>query len=500
MISSQQPLFFAQALRAVRPLDERRVSLLLLLLPALLRLVVAPLPELGVDEAHYALYGLHPALSYFDHPPLVGWLQAVALFIGESPLVLRLWAIALSTLSAWLLYRLTAELFPRPGESVALVALAAFQLPVMLTLLGLALVPETPLITAALASALYLRRAVEEGGRGRDWLLLGLLFGLAGLAKYTAITLVATALLYLLLRRRLHLLLTPWPWLAALLALLVISPVLWWNYQHDFISFHYQLNHGAPDRPWSWSNLLRAQGIQLAVYTPAIFLLAWIVPLVALARGEWRQPGAALSIALGLPVLLLIAWGAGREDGLPHWAALGFTGLLPLIAHYIVVRWRLRWLRWLVRGSLVYAGLLLVVVFSNLLYPWLPFRPYRHPLGDLIGWREAAVVARQLRDEVAPNAPIFVGHWTLASRIAWYARPAAVQVTDDRIDQFDLWFGSPLPGASGVLVVPDYYQNKPAAGLDRFGYCEQRREYTATLHGDTPVHTFRFYACYGYHG
>ena len=30
---------------------------------------------LSVDEAHYLLYALHPALSYFDHPPLVGWVQ-----------------------------------------------------------------------------------------------------------------------------------------------------------------------------------------------------------------------------------------------------------------------------------------------------------------------------------------------------------------------------------------------------------------------------------------
>jgi len=31
--------------------------------------------EFSVDEAHYALYAQHLAWSYFDHPPLVGWIQ-----------------------------------------------------------------------------------------------------------------------------------------------------------------------------------------------------------------------------------------------------------------------------------------------------------------------------------------------------------------------------------------------------------------------------------------
>ena len=38
---------------------------------------------LSVDEAHYLLYAVHPALSYFDHPPLVGWVQWPLVALGR---------------------------------------------------------------------------------------------------------------------------------------------------------------------------------------------------------------------------------------------------------------------------------------------------------------------------------------------------------------------------------------------------------------------------------
>ena len=67
------------------PFDRRLVLLLCGL--GLLHGIIGAVVGLSVDEAHYLLYALHPALSYFDHPPLVGWLQwpGVAL---ELPTVL----------------------------------------------------------------------------------------------------------------------------------------------------------------------------------------------------------------------------------------------------------------------------------------------------------------------------------------------------------------------------------------------------------------------------
>ena len=57
------------------PYPLPRATWLLLALACLVHFAMGALVGLSVDEAHYALYAAHPALSYFDHPPLVGWVQ-----------------------------------------------------------------------------------------------------------------------------------------------------------------------------------------------------------------------------------------------------------------------------------------------------------------------------------------------------------------------------------------------------------------------------------------
>jgi len=45
-----------------------------------------------------------------------------------------------------------------------------------------------------------------------------------------------------------------------------------------------------------------------------------------------------------------------------------------------------------------------------------------------------------------------VSNWTLASRLAWYARPLKVIALDGKNKQFDLWFGALQYGQSLIWV------------------------------------------------
>jgi len=45
---------------------------------------------LSVDEAHYMLYADKLDWSYFDHPPLVGWIQWPLVAMGAPDAVIRL--------------------------------------------------------------------------------------------------------------------------------------------------------------------------------------------------------------------------------------------------------------------------------------------------------------------------------------------------------------------------------------------------------------------------
>ena len=89
--------------------------------------------------------------------------------------------------------------------------------------------PDTAMIPFAVAMLWALVR-LHESGDARWWLAAGLFAGLALLSKFTAIMLLPAVLAFMLVpdwRRRW--LLSPYPWLAALIAVAVFSPVLIWN-------------------------------------------------------------------------------------------------------------------------------------------------------------------------------------------------------------------------------------------------------------------------------
>jgi hypothetical protein len=489
----------------LKRLSPFQSTLLLISASTLLRLVASLSTELTTDEAHYALYGLHPDWSYFDHPPLIGWLQAIVLQFSDADLALRLMPIILFSAASIALYKVCIRLFPDDSAWLGFVAVAIMHSGVMLQLIGMAMLPDGPLLLLGLLVVLALHGVLTDG-RMRHWLWLGLWLGLAGLSKYTAVSFVITILLALMFSKQWRQLLRPGPWLAFITGLILILPVLYWNSQHEWISFLYQIHHGTGKLNWAPMRFLISQAGQFLVYGPLIYVFGMIAAIVGLKDfkrlGEPEERGVMLCLALSLPLLLLFGWNSGYEMTLPHWTSFGWLALSPLTARLIINSWNKRWIRDGVRASVVYAVLFTAVVFSQLITPWMPFSDNKNDLRDLYGWGQAARRANQLRAELAAtpgeNPLLFTENWTLASRIAWYARPTPVQVLDNRVDQFDIWFGSPQNGARGILVLWSGENAKPKTGGNgQFAECSLRERLPIISNGHI-ASTFSFYACHDY--
>jgi 4-amino-4-deoxy-L-arabinose transferase-like glycosyltransferase len=481
------------------PADGRpaAVAALIVAVLAAFRLALAPQAGLVTDEAHYALYGLRLDWSYFDHPPLVGWLQATALSFSSSELALRLWPIALSVLSCVLLFRLVPRLFPDESPWTATVAVALWASAPIVIGTGLALVPESVLVPLALLVA-HATVSVLRWGSLREWLLLGVVLGLAGLAKYTAVTLAATVALSLLLAGRVRDLRTAGPWLALLVAAAIVSPVVIWNAAHDWVSIRYQIHHGTGGRGWSVLDFLRSRAGEFLLFGPALTIAGAIAAWQALRR-ERAHPGVRLLLLLAAPVVLVFWPASGHQTTLPHWMELAWLALAVLAARWYVAGWARSSRRVLAAIGALWCGSLLVLVALVATGSSFEAQLLHGARAQLVGWPQAAQMALRLRDDMGarPGSKplIFTDHWTHASRLAWYGRPATVQVLDGRFDQFDLWFGSPSPGERGVLVAWD--EDKPPdpqEDLAHFAHHELLAELPIEEHG-VRLATFRFWAC-----
>jgi len=322
---------------------ETRPILILIAGFLVVRLAAAAWAGLGVDESYSLAIARQLQLSYFDHPPLHQWIvHALGGLLGYGRWA-RLPFVGMFAVSTWLLFDLTRRLF---GAEAGLWAAFALNVSGFFTAAaGGWVLPDGPLILCLLAAADQTARILFSSkpsetpratARLGAWLWVGLWLGLAGLSKYQAI-LVGFGLsgaLVLLPQGRAELK-RPGPYVAALLALLVVSPVLIWNAQNHWVSFVFQGGRADP------AHGLRPQAILKTLLGQSILLLPWIFAPLALA--SWRAMRAKATsgrqvfcLMLGLPCIVLFAltpiWG---ETGLPHWAMPGWLFIFPLLGELL---------------------------------------------------------------------------------------------------------------------------------------------------------------------
>jgi 4-amino-4-deoxy-L-arabinose transferase-like glycosyltransferase len=309
--------------------------LLVIAIATFLRLIVAVLLPVGEDEAYAIGIARQLSLSYFDHPPLHFWLVGgwAKLFNNESLWLLRLPFVALAALSSWLMFVLTRRLF---GAAPGLWAVVLFNVaPVFGVAHGTLVLPDGPLLAASLGTAVVLARIVsgDDGARQLgQWALAGALAGLALLAKYHGVLLIAGVLIFLLTTRHRRLLMTPGPWLAAGIALLMFSPVIVWNWQNDWASFAFQTGRSegkgtGPDPLWLVQSLVG----QAAYLVPWFFAALVVVLGRALVGGAKREARWLLACLATLPIVIFTSLTL-RSPGLPHWPMPGWVFVLPLLA------------------------------------------------------------------------------------------------------------------------------------------------------------------------
>jgi len=480
---------------------------------------------LSVDEAHYALYALNPDWSYFDHPPLAGWLQLPAVALGGSNLAVRLAPLACWIATFFLVRRLTAALFP--GRDSALNGAGAafiFLSGPLFQVLGVALLPDSLLlpIACAVMELTWRLRDPGQGARLGNWLGLGFAVGLAGLSKYTGIFLAASAAGVLLWEFGPRLLARRGPWIAVAVAAVLISPVVAWNARHGWISIAYQARHAAgaewndlggvsqflgshgtqlgegPRRTWDWRRVGGAELVQVAAYGPILalgMLFGW-------SKSAGR-PAARFCMAFALPPMAVVTALAGLGGSLPHWTGFAWIAAIPLAAAGLAQGWQSAWARGWIAGIGAAQVALCGLGFALACWggPAEDSALKVNPFADLYGWDRAGARAKALAETYRVDS-LAVPNWTLASRLGWYARPIPVRVLDQRSDQFELWYGKMAPGQSALLI--DWsrmsYELPASSGrLGGFATCRKVGELPVERFGRV-LSRFGFYLCTDWRG
>jgi 4-amino-4-deoxy-L-arabinose transferase-like glycosyltransferase len=267
-----------------------------------MRIVYAGVLDLRTDEAYYWTWSKElPQLCFLDHPPMIAWFIKFGTSIfGDTNLGVRFAGVLAMAVTQLLL----ADIVRRVTHDARAVVLAVL-LPEAALYYGLLMAkvaPDTAAIPFAVAMIWSLVR-LAESRNARWWLAAGLFGGLALLSKFTIVLLLPAIAAFTLVpdwRRRW--LLSPYPWAAMLIAVVVFSPVLIWNAQHDWASFKFQLVRATAARDVS----LRTVGEYVGMQFGLVGFVVLPVTLSALVLTAWRGFRTREPVAILLSTAVLV--------------------------------------------------------------------------------------------------------------------------------------------------------------------------------------------------
>jgi 4-amino-4-deoxy-L-arabinose transferase-like glycosyltransferase len=421
---------------------ETRAVLAVVVAGVAVRLLVARLVGLTVDESYAVAMSRQLDWSYYDHPPAMFWLAGLAtrLAQGEDVVAVRVPFILLFAATTWLMYLLGAHLF---GRAAGLWAALLLNLSLFFSVAaGGWVLPDGPLLAFGTGAALCLAAATlpGSGGEGRAltpgdpahracWIGFGALAGLALLSKYHAVFLLGGAALFLLTVPAQR----PWlrrqePWLALASVVLVFVPVLAWNLSRGFVSFRFQLGRAVPVEDHG-TPLLDSLGGQAVWLLPWIWLPLLLALLGALRKGphaprHWLLACLAVGPVFGFTFLTALG-----SRGLPHWQAPGYAFVLPLLGAWLDDRlrlgdaWASRWLKASIVGFVVALAALGAHARTGWLAGPLPvLREEGDPTADMVDW---SPLVPRLRAWGWPRPGLHVAgvRWDDAAKLAYALGP-----------------------------------------------------------------------------
>ncbi len=403
-----------------------------------LRVIYASLIDLRTDEAYYWTWSKENVLCFLDHPPMIAWfIRFGTAIFGDTNLGVRFAGILAMLVTQLLL----ADIVRRVTHDVRAIVLAVL-MPEAALYYGLLMAkvsPDVALIPFAVAMVWALIR-LNESGDGRWWLAAGVFAGLALLSKFTVVMLIPAVLAFMLVpdwRRRW--LLSPYPWLAALIALVLFLPVLIWNAEHDWASFRFQLVRATATHELSLRTVGDFIGLQLGLV--GFILLPVVLWGVALTAWRGYLRGDAVAILLSTAVIVPFGYFFWKSLSLrvgDTWPMFIWPAGFAATAINIAMLPREGFPAWMIRSTISWANTAIVsgiaMVVAVFLYyvvsPW-NFIGKTDPIGGEAGYEQVADRAQAELQKIGGTWIATTDYRTYAM-LRWYfnGRVPVIQINE----------------------------------------------------------------------
>lgn len=406
-------------------LSAPKRAVLIIIAAGLVQAAYNALLPIYVDEAYYWVWALRPEWSYYDHPAMTAWIIYPFTLLGDSEFTIRLSTVLCMSVTAWYLFKSSYE---TAGERAAFTVLFIFIFIPAVQMGYCFITPDSPLMMFW-AMGMYYGFMALKYGKTKYFIIAGIACGLMMLSKYTGILFPVSLFIYLLVYRR-DVFKDYRLYIALFIAAVLVIPIFYWNYQHDWISLKFQYNHGTSKGLTfaGWDFIGFVLGSLFVIPTP---IFGYIL-IKYLWKRDYRddKPTLYFVFLTAIPMLFFFYKGIFKKMEL-NWIIPAFIAGTVLIAAAII--------KYNMKKSYKY-GLIFSIVLTLILKisPILPVPPSLNIAERLLGYEEAVKIAQAY---VKEGDIIYSDHLTTASMLTFYLKghpPVHINVPS-RFSQYTIW-------------------------------------------------------------
>lgn len=375
--------------------------------------------SLYIDEAQYWYWSQNLDFGYYSKPPMVALVIAFTTsLLGDSEFAIRLGSLLFYPLTSIMAYLVAARLY---NSRVGLVSGLLFMIMPAVSLSSLVISTDVAFFFFWTLGLYSLIRALESN-EWHWWILLGLAGGLGMQTKYTMGVFVFSALIYLMSTKQWKIFANPRLWSIGVLAALIWLPNLWWNSQHDYITF--QHTYDISDAQTAQSALNFAEffeffGGQFVFFGIISFALLIYISLFVSFKHK------ALLLSFTWTFIAIISYQALSDKANANWAAPAYIAGTVMVAHWLV---SLEKAKWLIAIIVLNLSMGAVVYYHNPLFKALNIeQTHKNDLyARLKGWPELGEQFKAIKEQYPDAILLGESERTILAHLLYQARPIEV--------------------------------------------------------------------------